>query len=346
MTTPTASRSWQAILYGRTVRADRWWRVRPGAVDARWLDSVVTAGVAGGNELADGPRLVLVRYGATLVIGAAARADLLHETMNSDGNRPLYCFVGWLTRDPAAGVPELDAFAGGWREWAREVYASWMPLDWQRHPTDLGVPHEPPLERAPWAGLPAVARGSENLPADLSRLRRDLPAEAASGAWHALLASPHDFGLAIGLPRGADGSGVFSHVVPSGSAADGPEAPAPTRQAAAPHPADTGLPETHVDPWDATPPNRRSAPPHRHPAPEQPVRAPAETGFIGGFKKAVRSLLAEPDERAGPDPTAGGPTGPAGDVRWWQGENAASDRPRPLLPKRKPPDDPSEHPRR
>ncbi len=145
-------RDWQAVLYGRTLRADRWWRVRPQEVDRIWLDAVVTASTGGGHQLSGGPRYVLARQGRVTLVGGSARADLLSDTMNSDGSRPLYCFVGWLSRTPRPSVPTLVEFEHSWIPWAEEVYESWMTIDWQRHPSDLKEAHEPPQLAAPWDG--------------------------------------------------------------------------------------------------------------------------------------------------------------------------------------------------
>ncbi len=171
---------WQDVLYGRTVRADRWWRVRPQAPDAGWLNSVVTATVAGGDGLAAGPRFLLARREGALLVGTATQADRISETMNSDGTRPLYCFVGWLSLDREAIVPELGVVEQNWTAWAREVYESWMLLDWNRHPTALDDAHEPPLKCAPWQGVPE--NGGQ-------------PASDRARTWHDQLGRHEDFAL-------------------------------------------------------------------------------------------------------------------------------------------------------
>ena len=116
-----------------------------------WLNALVLAGTGGGEGLAEGPRFLLARVGPVLLVGGACRAAMLSETMNSDGSRPFYCFVGWLSKDAGAAVPPLEAIEAQWLTWARAVYRAWMPLDWDRHPTDLGEAHEPPFGDGPWS---------------------------------------------------------------------------------------------------------------------------------------------------------------------------------------------------
>ena len=86
---------WFPIVYGRTRRADRWWRALPGEPDPEWMRSAVRATVHGGRGLLTGPRLVLSQDGRHRLIGLACQASVLSDTMNSDGQRALYCFVGW-----------------------------------------------------------------------------------------------------------------------------------------------------------------------------------------------------------------------------------------------------------
>jgi hypothetical protein len=175
---------WQEVLYGRTVRADRWWRVRPRLPDAGWLNTVITAAVAGGEGLAAEPRFLLARRGDALLAGAATQADRISGTMNSDGTRPLYCFVGWLSLDREATVPELSVVEQHWTTWAGEVYESWMRLDWRRHPAALADAHEPPLKTAPWQGWPESGENPESEPArtwrDLLGRREDFVLETSS----------------------------------------------------------------------------------------------------------------------------------------------------------------------
>src|SRR6266851_2011254 len=92
---------WAPVVYGRTRRADFWWRAVPAGLGHRgWLADVVPAAVAGGRLL-ERPRFLLSRSeDDRILIGVACRAAELSEDMNSHERRPLYCFVGWVA--PAA----------------------------------------------------------------------------------------------------------------------------------------------------------------------------------------------------------------------------------------------------
>ena len=116
MSTP----SWQLVLYGRTLRADRWWRVRPRAAALDWLNDMITTTTSGGEGLELGPRYLLARRHGLIIVGGSGRASLLSDTMNSDGSRPLYTFVGWLSRDADAGIPTLQVVEAHWNKWASE----------------------------------------------------------------------------------------------------------------------------------------------------------------------------------------------------------------------------------
>src|SRR5277367_4618906 len=94
----TRQAPWQLVLYGRTLRADSWWRVRPEDAEIAWLNALVTTTTSGGEDLRNEPRVLLARAGNRVLVGGAARVALLSERMNTDGGgRPLYCFVGWLS---------------------------------------------------------------------------------------------------------------------------------------------------------------------------------------------------------------------------------------------------------
>ena len=217
-------RVWQSVLYCRTRRADQWWRVFPRQDDENWLSSVVLAIVAGGEDLETGPRFVLARKASSVLMGTAARAGMISDTMNSDGSRPLYCFIGWTTSNSHARIPNLEVFEAGWQRWARDVFEGWMPLDWERHPAELDSPHEPPLERAPWAAKTeqpgARCYGERNPRADGSMT----PYEDRAEIWSQLVQSSDDFTLAVcPSPLRIQESQLFTHVVSA-------EAPAERRE--------------------------------------------------------------------------------------------------------------------
>jgi hypothetical protein len=213
----TAQARWQPLLYGRTARADRWWRLRPYDVTMDWLNAAVVACTGGGDGLAAHPRFLLARSGPLLLVGAACRASALSDTMNSDGSRPFYTFTGWITRDAQTRPPDWDTFTAGWRRWATEVYDSWMPLDWNKHRTDLGDGHEAPYIQAPWAAeaseAPRSPTASAGQPAPPTREGTIIvPAEAAPMTWAALAVAAFDFAFVAGFDRPpANVRGTLTH---------------------------------------------------------------------------------------------------------------------------------------
>jgi len=345
----TTLRVWQPVLYGRTRSVDRWWRVRPHQIDARWLDAVVTAGVAGGNELSGGPRFVLARRGPVLLVGAAARAAVLSETMNSDGSRPLYCFVGWLTGHPGATAPELDVLEASWASWAREVYEAWMPLDWDRHPSDLSEAHVPPMGYAPWGAL------STSLPHGTTRggfvpeaaRRVTLPVAERARAWSDLLHTQNDFALAVGFSRSSiDTSSVFTHIVVADPGRDEQETrDAPAIRAGGGPPWEAREPVTRspaaslsTDRWSAVPPER--APDYREPYHEPHTEPGAERpeerreGLLDKLWR--RASWGQRDELK--QDTEKRHVGPAGDLAYWtHAEVPAEPAPDPAHENLKPP---------
>jgi hypothetical protein len=340
----TGDRSWQPVLYGRTLRADRWWRLRPSSrdVDPEWLTGAVLACADGGDGLAPGPRMLLARRGGTVLAGGAGRAALLSETMNSDGSRPLFCFAGWLSRDPQATVPELATLDEHWTAWAAELYASWMPLDWERHPADLTHPHESPFCRAPWAGTPQPPVPARP-PSEGVRTVRGIvvvPAADRELCWSLLARGDSDFAYAASFeltPR--EFAGPLTHAARTAGAAlplepgapaagspapspDRPRPPHPDDPAASPPPRGPAASPPPRNPADSPPPrNPADSPPPRHPADSPPTRHPGEPteersrspvpehpgqARAGGWKEKIKGLtsaiLGGPDEDAEEEP--------------------------------------------
>ncbi|QYC45576.1 hypothetical protein Nocox_40165 [Nonomuraea coxensis DSM 45129] len=140
---------WMPIVYGRTRRVDRWWRVLPSSIDPEWARSSVSAVVRGGKGLAAGPRLLLARDRRLVMVGGAVQAAELSRTMHSDGQRELYCFVGWVASADAP-VPSAEAFERGFVTWAGPVYEHWMALDWDLHQAQLESVRDGPPSDPPW----------------------------------------------------------------------------------------------------------------------------------------------------------------------------------------------------
>jgi hypothetical protein len=243
--------------------------VRPFDVDVRWLNALVLAATGGGEGLADRPRFLLARHDETVLVGGACRAALLSDIMNSDGSRPLYSFVGWLSKDAGAAVPDLEAMESLWLPWATAVYESWMLVDWDKHPTDLADAHEPPFGGPPWPAESTVQQGPAAPVSERPwQPRRDGQAvvvaeEAQAVAWRQLCAGPGDFAFTVGPPTSfPDPNGVLTHLTIAGAgrppadiegarpAIDTPEphtGPSPDADVRMPPPADGGQPEQARD---------------------------------------------------------------------------------------------------
>jgi len=120
----------------------------------------------------------------------------------------------------APGLEELEEL---WVPWAAAVYEAWMPLDWDKHPTDLADAHEPPFGSAPWTGttdsklaaaVPRPADPWQGRPVASSRGRLTVvPADARAGAWSGLFAASGDFAIAACFERTPwDSVDVLTHV--------------------------------------------------------------------------------------------------------------------------------------
>lgn len=146
------SEGWRPVVYGRTNRVDRWWRALPPTMDPAWARHTVLAATANGIGLEGGPRLVLAQDRAHRLVGGACLARDLSATMHSDGQRELYCFVGWAS--PWCGgwdhVPSFPELAASFTAWAAPVYDYWMTLDWDLHESQLPDCRHSDEQPAPW----------------------------------------------------------------------------------------------------------------------------------------------------------------------------------------------------
>lgn len=277
---------WQLVLYGRTARADRWWRVRPRAADLDWLNDVVTTTTVGGEGLDAGPRFVLARRRGQTLVGGASRAALLSDAMNSDGSRPFYTFVGWFSDDPDVTVPDLETVEARWSTWASEEYQAWMPLDWNRHQSDLPRAHEPPIRRPPWSDENAAHAGTpqEATQGSTPALDDSFPDTAAttrSVQWRRAAGIVGDVQLVVG-PATVEAAKAEHPAQQSPSGPPSSDAPpAPGSQHAVPWP-----PEADTNP--TSPPTERGWPPPpttsaaaSSPARSSPPPAPSPSGSPG-----------------------------------------------------------------
>ncbi|GIE94408.1 hypothetical protein [Paractinoplanes rishiriensis] len=298
----SAAQVWQPVLYGRTYRADRWWRLRPGDMDPDWLTAAALACADGGDGLAAGPRMLLARRGDAVLVGGAGRASLLSDTMNSDGSRPLFCFAGWLTRTSDPVLPALADLERHWVSWAAEIYGSWMPLDWKRHPSDLGVPHESPFVAAPWSA--AAAAEPPAGPAGRPRQVRGMwvvPPSDRERCWYELSRFTGDFAYATAFDQiPLEFAGPLTHVGSSADVPDVAEPPADPVPAAAPA-------------EEASPPPDPAPGPETHTEPEK-----------GRFRRGLGSILGG-GHRAD-EPAAPTPSGPAKDLDYWRAQETRKGR--------------------
>ncbi|MFI6324043.1 hypothetical protein ACIBG8_41415 [Nonomuraea sp. NPDC050556] len=289
---------WMPIVYGRTHRVDRWWRVAPSMIDQEWSQSRVSAVIRGGRGLVDGPRFLLAHDGRFRLVGVACAASALSETMNSDGQRQLYCFVGWA--GPAdAPSPSIEALSGNFAGWAAPVYDHWVGLDWDEHPSRLQNVHEAPPGDPPWStadeqpfdhvrqrpgdGCYAFPEEQRALAWDLGRSSRE-PVTVITG-WRNLRDAEPAPGL---LFSAAD----VSHPMPVEPAASVPRQSRPAHpRPMIPRDNDQTGPRNRPDPWSLV---------GRLPSEEEP--SPPEEPSLGvRIKRMARSLFEPREPQARPE---------------------------------------------
>ena len=197
------------VVYGRTLRADVWWRaLPPGTSREGWLTGVVNAAVAGGRRLDKGPRFVLSRSGDRLLVGVACQARELDEERNAHERRPLYTFVGWQLRGGSRALPDLAALAAHYAEWASPAYQDWVGRDWNEHPSRVREPHDSESVARPWgAGGWQPALADNGGPVTLGRNPGQtllVPHQDRYLVWAIGLQSTRDFTLVNGWDTASD----------------------------------------------------------------------------------------------------------------------------------------------
>jgi hypothetical protein len=318
---------WMPLVYGRTRRVDRWWREVPSGIDLRWAERAVVSVTAGGVGLDRGPRFVLARGDAMVLVGGACMARDLSDTMNTDGRRALFCFVGWARSlsDPGLTLPSMSQVREGFLGWARPVYDQAMAPDWNLHESQvdgprLSVAAPPPWPPAPAPRLPA----GEAVPASGSVAC--WPEAEADVAWDLTRAGRAAL-LVTGWERASDarvppGAWVAADDVREPVALDHAEPPERTQAApvaaADPHPpavrdGDPGIPAGGPDPWRvARQPVDAGRPPTSPAAPEREQRREVPGASL---VRRVSSLLTvrrhanHPGARDTTDPRPGDPDG-------------------------------------
>ncbi|MFE2178649.1 hypothetical protein [Kitasatospora sp. NPDC059462] len=210
---PGNADGWSAVVYGRTLRVDQWWRALPAGVDRQGpVGDAVRAAVAGGSRLEHGPRFLLHRDDRGVLVGAACELDLISRVMVQDRfGRPLYGFVGWY-RPASAGsggrVPALAELAGHLADWAGPVYAEWIAQTWEAVGREEAEPRTTRAVAAPWPERAPLAAGAAPQPAvwrpALPAGCHLLPEADAPGLWAAAAAGPGRCVLVTGWRRRAD----------------------------------------------------------------------------------------------------------------------------------------------
>jgi hypothetical protein len=160
---PPGPDQWASVVYGRTLNADIWWRALPESFDRRGPEAdAVLAAIGGGRSLSRSPRFVLAHRRVDTLVGVVCQASELSPDMNSDGRRPLFCFVGWFCADAHVRVPQLAVVEENWRQWAAEDYQRWMRPAWNAHPSKVRTPSQTTPEAAPWQ-LPGSSPGAPDV---------------------------------------------------------------------------------------------------------------------------------------------------------------------------------------
>jgi hypothetical protein len=229
---------WMPVVYGRTRRVDRWWRALPPAMDPEWARVTIHAATAGGAALEEGPRLLLAQNQRYRLVGGACLARDLSATMNTDGRRGLYCFVGWACERHRdwADVPPFCDLSTSFQTWATPVYEHWMGLDWELHESELMGPRASFVQPAPWPDpKPAMPRdvarypqgaavawpeSSADVPWDVLRLSND-PGLLVTG-WHSVSSAPLGTGIWIATRDIAEVTVLHEHVESAGRSRPSP----------------------------------------------------------------------------------------------------------------------------
>ncbi len=182
--------TWAPVIYGRTYRVDEWWRALPAGVarDGR-AAGVIKGAIADGRVPA--PRFVLARLTVGTLVGVVCSPSRFGTEMATDSfGRPLYCFVGWYSREPRVAVPGFTELTGGWERLVLAEYDRVMRPVWLASADEARVPAVLEPDKAPWP-VPSGQRLAE-LPASLSDVSepgdtvRVYPSASANLVWQAV----------------------------------------------------------------------------------------------------------------------------------------------------------------
>ncbi|MFB8198848.1 hypothetical protein [Kitasatospora purpeofusca] len=216
---PAVPGGWSALVYGRTLQVDQWWRALPAGVDRQGpVADAVRAAVAGGNRLEAGPRFLLHRDARGVLVGAACELGRISRTMVHDRfGRPLYGFVGWYraaapdAADPR--IPELAELTAHLADWAGPVYTEWIAPTWEAVGREEAEPRTTRPVPAPWHGAAAPSpTAAVWLPAHSTGTHL-LPESDAAALWSAAAGARDRCLLATGWRRRSDAEAHrFTHL--------------------------------------------------------------------------------------------------------------------------------------
>ncbi|MEV0187147.1 hypothetical protein AB0I39_01250 [Kitasatospora purpeofusca] len=210
---------WSALVYGRTLQVDQWWRALPAGVDRQGpVADAVRAAVAGGSRLEAGPRFLLHRDARGVLVGAACELGRISRTMVHDRfGRPLYGFVGWYRAagpgEAVGRIPELAELEENLADWAGPVYTEWIAPTWEAVGREEAEPRTTRPVAAPWHGRAASAPlAAVWLPVHSAGTHL-LPGSDAAALWSAAAGSRDRCLLATGWRRRSDAEAHrFTHL--------------------------------------------------------------------------------------------------------------------------------------
>ncbi|MER6362167.1 hypothetical protein [Kitasatospora sp. NPDC001527] len=297
---------WSAVVYGRTLQVDQWWRALPAGVARQGpAGDAVRAAVAGGNRLEHGPRFLLHRDEGGVLVGAACELGLISREMVHDRfGRALYGFVGWYrpaSLDGGGRIPELAELAEHLADWAGPVYAEWIAPTWEAVDRVEAEPLTTRPVAAPWPERTpeqAVgAAGPEPLPPAWRPVHPQgshlLPEAVAPGLWTAAAAGRDRCVLVTGWRRRSDAeTGRITHLTSTDC-----------------HGYELLLPPPPPPPPPPPAPPRPGTVPGQGPEPGPGPKPGGTPGGKSGGKPGARSGAAQPGTKPGPRP--GARTGPS-----------------------------------
>ncbi|TYB45705.1 hypothetical protein [Actinomadura chibensis] len=275
---------WSPVVYGRTHLVDQWRRAWPADVPLDgWAERAMTDVIDGGRGLTrwvgdenrQAPRFLLARGGSGTggtLVGVACRARLLSDSLyiEQQGERELYCFVGWYGAGRFTGeLPPLAELTENFPVWAGAVYKRFMEPVWMLPQGRFGLERTTP-EPAPWAS-PAGKEVRGTLHVERNALVQ-VPASWADAVWDRAAVTTADFALATGWWKATERlSENLTHVCVEGI----------ERERTVPRPPPPPPPSSGPAPRRPVPPRAAQHQPRR------PPREPRRDGFSRDLKGLV-----------------------------------------------------------